>query len=319
MNRLRRLRATPAIRDLVAETRLDASKLVLPIFVHDDITEREALSSLPGHYRWPSAEVGEIAKEAEAVGIQAVLIFGVPSSKSLDRAYASDGPTQRAIQAIRSASPSLAIFADTCLCSFTETGHCGIVRDGAIDNDESIEMIARVAVSQAKAGADFVSPSDMMDGRVGAIRSALDAEGLPTAGILSYAAKYASAFYGPFRDVAESTPMFGDRRGYQLDPRSSEQGLRSIERDIDEGADMVLVKPALSYLDVIARASERFDVPIGAYNVSGEFAMIKAAAERGWLDEQAATTEALTAIFRAGARFVITYHALDIARLMHER
>ncbi len=315
MPRLRRLRSTPALRRLLAETRLTPDRFVLPLFVADGLAEEEPLASLPGHYRWPAERVGTIAKHAEALGIPGVLVFGIPTVKDEQgsRACAPDGPAQRAIGAVKAAAPGLVVFADTCLCEYTSHGHCGIVRDGEVLNDASVEVLAETAVSQAGAGADFVSPSDMMDGRVGAIRRALDAAGLDGTGVMAYSAKFASSMYGPFRDVAECAPAFGDRRSYQIDPPDGRQGLASIERDLAEGADIVMVKPALAYLDLIAAARRRFDAPLAAYNVSGEYAMVTAAAERGWMDGQRAALEVLTSIVRAGADFVITYHALDAA------
>jgi porphobilinogen synthase len=320
VKRYRRLRQSEGIRKLVAETRLDPSRLVLPIFVSDEAEEETALESMPGHFHWPSSRVGILAKQAESLGIPGVLGFGVTDSKDkgATQAFAANGPAQRAIQEIKNATPGMVVFADTCLCGYTDTGHCGIVENERVVNDASVQAIARTAVSQAEAGADFVAPSDMMDGRVGAIRQALDEAGLTDTGILSYAAKFASSMYGPFRLVANSSPMFGDRRGYQIDPSSTRQGLLSIERDLQEGADIVMVKPALVNLDLIATARERYDVPLSAYNVSGEYAMVKAAAERGWMDERRAAMEILGSIVRAGADFVITYHALDAARWMNE-
>ena len=315
-HRLRRLRSTAGLRRLLAETRLSPDRFVLPLFVAEGLREEEPLASLPGHFRWPTERVGLIAKEAEGAGIPGVLIFGVPAAKDErgSQAWAPDGPAQRAIAEVKVAAPGLVVFADTCLCEYTSHGHCGIVEDGDIVNDASVEVLVATAISQAEAGADFVSPSDMMDGRVGAIRGALDASALAGTGIMAYSAKFASALYGPFREVAECAPAFGDRRSYQIDPPDGRQGLASIRRDLEEGADIVMVKPALAYLDLIRAARERFDAPLAAYNVSGEFAMVKAAAERGWMDEQRAALEILTAIARAGADFVITYHALDAAR-----
>lgn len=318
--RLRRLRRTENIRRLTSETRLSPDRFVLPIFASEDVREEVSLESLPGHYHWPAGRVGVIAKEAEAAGIPGLLIFGVTSHKDerASRAFAKDGPAQQAIAEAKSAAPDLVVFADTCLCGYTSHGHCGIVEDDEIVNDASVEVLARVAASQADAGADFVSPSDMMDGRVRAIRRALDESGHADRGIMSYSAKFASAMYGPFRDAADCAPQFGDRRGYQIDPPDRRQGLASIERDLQEGADIVMVKPALPYLDVIRAARERIDVPLSAYSVSGEFAMVKAAAERGWIDERNAALELLTAIVRAGADFILTYHALAAARWLEE-
>lgn len=318
--RFRRLRHSENVRRLVSETRLSPDRFILPIFASEDIEGEEPLASLPGHFHWPASRVGVIAKEAEAAGLPGLLIFGVTSRKDerASRAIAKDGPAQCAIAEAKSAAPDLVIFADTCLCGYTSHGHCGIVKDGEVVNDASVEVLAEVAVSQAEAGADFVSPSDMMDGRVGAIRKALDQSGNVDRGIMAYSAKFASSMYGPFRDVADCAPQFGDRRGYQIDPPDRRQGLASIERDLEEGADIVMVKPALPYLDVIAAARERFDAPISAYNVSGEFAMVKAAAERGWVDERKAALEILAAIVRAGADFILTYHALEAARWLEE-
>jgi porphobilinogen synthase len=314
--RLRRLRRTNGIRSLVADIRLTPDRFVLPLFVVDGLREEEPLATLPGHFHWPASRVGTIAKEAASLGIPGVLVFGVTGQKDerATRASAPDGPAQQAIAEIKAAAPELVVFADTCLCGYTSHGHCGIVAGNEVQNDESVELLAEVAVSQAEAGADFVAPSDMMDGRVGAIRRALDGAGRQECGVLSYAAKFASAMYGPFRDVAGSAPSFGDRRGYQIDPPAGRQGLASIERDLAEGADIVMVKPALPYLDLVHEARRRLDVPISAYNVSGEYAMVKAAADRGWMDERRATLEVLTSIVRAGADFVVTYHALDAAR-----
>jgi porphobilinogen synthase len=314
--RLRRLRSDEGIRRLVAETHLTPHRLVLPLFVADGLRDSEPIASMPGVSRWPAESVGAVAKEAAAAGIPGVLVFGVTTDKDeqATRAAAADGPAQRAIAEIKAAAPELVVFADTCLCGYTSHGHCGVVWDGRILNDETVEILAATAVSQAQAGADFVSPSDMMDGRVGAIRQALDSSGFGETGIMAYGAKFASAMYGPFREAADCTPTFGDRRSYQIDPPDARQGMASMQRDIDEGADIVMVKPALAYLDLIASARQRFDVPISAYNVSGEYAMIKAAAERGWLDERRATLEVLTSILRAGADFVISYHSLDAAR-----
>ena len=321
VERLRRLRQSEGIRKLVAETRLDTARFVLPVFVSDEAEEETALESMPGHFHWPSSRVSILAKHAESLGIPGILVFGVTEDKDsgASRAFAPDGPAQRAIAEIKSSTPEMVVFADTCLCGYTDTGHCGIALNEKVLNDASVEVIARTAVSQAEAGADFVAPSDMMDGRVGAIRRALDDSGHADTGILSYAAKFASSMYGPFRAVASSTPAFGDRKSYQIDPNSGRQGLASIQRDLEEGADMVMVKPALVNLDLIRTARERFDVPLSAYNVSGEYAMVKAAADRGWMDEKQAALEILGSIVRAGADFVITYHALDAARWLGER
>lgn len=314
--RLRRLRSGPGIRALTSETRLDPSRFVLPVFVAANIDEEQPLPSLPGHFRWPAERIGVLAKEAESVGIPGLLIFGVTDHKDEAGSQASSkhGPAQRALNEAKQAAPGLTLFADSCLCGYTSHGHCGIVEDGLVHNDHSVEAIASVAVSQAEAGADFVSPSDMMDGRVAAIRKALDESGYAGTGIMSYSGKFASAMYGPFRDAAGTTPSFGDRRSYQIDPADRRQAIASIERDLDEGADIVMVKPALAYLDVIMEARSKFNAPISAYNVSGEYAMVKSASQNGLIEEPLAALEILTSIVRAGADFVITYHALDAAR-----
>lgn len=319
IKRLRRLRSTENIRRLVSETRLSIDRLVLPVFASEDASDEEPLESLPGHFHWPPSRIAVIAKEAASLGIPGLLIFGVTSNKDGrgSRAFASDGPAQIAIAEAKSAAPELVVFADTCLCGYTDHGHCGLVQDGEVLNDASVEVLARTALSQAEAGADFVAPSDMMDGRVGAIRKALDSAGHESSGVMAYSAKFASAMYGPFRDVAGCAPQFGDRRGYQVDPADRRQAIASMERDISEGADIVMVKPALAYLDVIREARQRFDVPLSAYNVSGEYAMVKAASDRGWLDERRTTLEGLTSILRAGADFILTYHALDAARWLN--
>jgi len=315
--RLRRLRRTAALRDLVRETELATARLVLPLFVASRVSGREPIESMPGVAR---LSIGEAVKEAGAAvaqGIPAVLLFGVPDHKDAEGsgAWDDEGVVQLATRAIKDAHPDLLVITDVCLCEYTDHGHCGVLRpDGGVDNDASLELLARTAVSQARAGADIVGPSDMMDGRVGAIRSELDAEGLGDVPIMAYSAKFASAFYGPFREAAESAPAFGDRRGYQMDAGNAEEALREIALDAEEGADVVMVKPALPYLDVIWRAKQRFGLPVAAYQVSGEYAMTKAAARAGLVDERAIVLETLTAIRRAGADIIITYHALDVAR-----
>lgn len=314
MERLRRLRSSHSLRRLLAEVRLDPSRFVLPIFVTEEKEERP-LEALPGHYYWPAQRAAIVAKEAESLGVPGILVFGVTHEKDEggSRAFAPDGAAQIAIAEIKS-STDLVVFSDVCLCGYTSHGHCGVVGEGRVDNDATVEVLTKVALSHANQGADFVSPSDMMDGRVGAIRKALDESGFAGTGIMSYSAKFASSMYGPFRDVADCAPSFGDRTSYQIDPTSSRQAIRSVKRDVAEGADIVMVKPALAYLDVIRAVRDAVDVPLSAYNVSGEFAMIKAAAEHGRIDENKATLEVLTSILRAGADFVITYHALDAAR-----
>jgi porphobilinogen synthase len=319
--RLRRLRATHALRGLVRETRLSPADFVYPMFVAEDSDRREPIVAMPGIDRLPIAEAVREAGEASALGIPAVLLFGIPVSKDEDgsQAWDDEGIIQLAIQAIKAAHPELLVIADLCLCEYTSHGHCGVVRaDGTVDNDATLDLLARTAVSQARAGADIIAPSDMMDGRVGAIRAALDDDGLVETPILAYSAKFASAFYGPFREAAGSTPAFGDRRAYQMDPANGDEALRETLLDVEEGADIVMVKPALPYLDVIRRVKQETTMPVAAYNVSGEYAMIKAAAAAGYLDERAAVLEALTSIRRAGADIVITYHAKDAAEWLQK-
>ena len=309
--RMRRLRRTGLLRDLVRETELTPKHLVLPMFVQLGTDERTPIEAMPGVERHSISLAVEEAGRAHALGIPAVLLFGLPAEKDeqASGAYDEEGVVQLAVRAIKEAHPDLVVITDVCLCGYTSHGHCGVVRaDGQIDNDASVELIARTAVSHAQAGADAVAPSDMMDGRVGAIRAQLD--DVP---ILAYSAKYASAFYGPFREAADSAPSFGDRRSYQMDPGNGEEAVREALLDVEEGADVVMVKPALPYLDVIRRVKEATRVPVAAYNVSGEYAMIKAAAAAGYLDERAVVLETLTAIRRAGADIVITYHAKDVA------
>lgn len=313
--RFRRLRRTPAMRALIAETRLSPRQLVYPIFVRDGQAVREPIASMPGQERVSVDELVRDVERASELGIGGVLLFGLPTKKDAvgSGAWDENGVTQRAVSAVRQADPSIVVAADVCLCGYTDHGHCGVLHGGDVDNDETLPLLARSAESLAAAGADIVAPSAMMDGQVAAIRSRLDEAGHPEVVIMAYAAKYASAFYGPFRDAADSAPQSGDRRGYQMDPSHVRQGLAEIAADLAEGADMVMVKPALAYLDVIRAARERFDAPIAAYSVSGEYAMLAAAAERGWLDHQAAVLESLSAIVRAGADVVITYSALDAA------
>jgi porphobilinogen synthase len=315
--RLRRLRATPVLRELVRETRLNASDLVLPLFVQSGIGGRSAIASLPGIDRLSISAAVEEAGAARALGLPAVLLFGIPEDKDAEGtgAYDDEGIVQLATRAIKEAHPDLLVMTDVCLCEYTDHGHCGLLRaDGAVDNDSSVELIARAAVSQARAGADIVAPSDMMDGRIGAVRAALDEEGFTDTPIVAYSAKFASAFYGPFRDAAGSTPAFGDRRAYQMDSANGDEALREALLDVQEGADVVMVKPALAYLDVIRRVKDATRLPVAAYNVSGEYAMVKAAAAVGAVDERAAVLEILTSIRRAGADIVITYHAKDAAQ-----
>ncbi|HVD65527.1 MAG TPA: porphobilinogen synthase [Gaiellaceae bacterium] len=312
ITRLRRLRRTDRLRSLVRETRLDLDDFVMPLFVGPS---SHANPELPAMGRCSIEDLAREADELVRLGVRAVLLFGIPDEKDEEGsgAYDEDGVIQVALRALRARHPDLLLLTDVCLCEYTSHGHCGVIRDGEVANDESLELIARTAVSHAEAGADAVCPSDMMDGRVGAIRSSLDDAGLEQTPIVSYAAKYASAFYGPFREAAESTPSFGDRRGYQMDPANVREALRELEVDAGEGADVLMVKPALPYLDVIRAARERFDLPIAAYNVSGEYALVKAAAAKGWMDERAAAFESLTAIKRAGADFVVSYWTKNLA------
>jgi len=315
--RLRRLRQTPVLRDLVRETRLDPGDFVMPLFVEAGLDGRSQIEAMPGVDRLSISAAVEESGEVAALGIPAVLLFGIPDHKDEEGtgAYDDEGVVQLATRAIKQAHPDLLVMTDVCLCEYTSHGHCGLLRtDGSVDNDSSVDLIARTAVSQARAGADVVAPSDMMDGRIGAVRSALDEEGLTDTPIVAYSAKFASAFYGPFREAADSTPAFGDRRAYQMDPANADEALREALLDVQEGADVVMVKPALPYLDVIRRVKDETSLPVAAYNVSGEYAMIKAASAAGMLDERAAVLEALTSIRRAGADIVITYHAKDAAR-----
>ena len=314
--RLRRLRKTGVLRELVRETTLTPADLVLPMFVQLG-EERTPVEAMPGVERMSISNAVEEAGEAHALGIPAVLLFGVPAEKDEQGsgAYDDEGVVQLAVRALKEAHPDLLVITDVCLCAYTSHGHCGVVLDdGTVDNDVSLELLAKTAISHARSGADAVAPSDMMDGRVGALRSQLDAEGHKDLPIIAYSAKFASAFYGPFREAAGSTPAFGDRRSYQMDPANSDEAVREALLDVEEGADMVMVKPALPYLDVIRRVKDATRVPVAAYNVSGEYAMVKAAAAAGYLDEQSTVMESLTAIRRAGADIVITYHAKDVAR-----
>jgi porphobilinogen synthase len=318
--RPRRLREKPLLRRMVRETALSADNLVYPLFVVHGRGVREPIGSMPGQFRISIDELLNEAKDAASLGIPAILLFGVPAEKDLraSEAYAEDGIVQQAVRAVKDRVPDLLVITDVCLCQYTSHGHCGVVEDGAVRNDPTLELLARVAVSHAEAGADMVAPSDMMDGRVGAIREALDEAACADTPIMAYSAKYASAFYGPFREAADSAPQFGDRRAYQMDPANGVEAMREIALDIDEGADIVMVKPALPYLDIISRAKSEFGLPLAAYSVSGEYAMIKAAGQLGWLDEKRAMLEALTSIRRAGADIVITYFAKDAARLLEQ-
>jgi porphobilinogen synthase len=315
--RLRRLRATRALRGLVRETRLDPGDFVYPMFVAHGVDRREPIESMPGVDRLSIAHAVAEAGGAAELGIPAVLLFGLPAAKDDEGsgAWDEEGIVQLATRAIKEAHPELIVITDLCLCEYTSHGHCGVVRpDGTVDNDATLELLARTAVSQTRAGADIIAPSDMMDGRVSSIRTALDDEGLSETPILAYSAKFASAFYGPFREAADSAPAFGDRRAYQMDPANGDEAVREARLDVEEGADIVMVKPALPYLDLIRRIKDETAMPLAAYNVSGEYAMLKAAAAAGAIDERAAVLETLTCIRRAGADIVITYHAKEAAR-----
>ena len=314
--RPRRLRSTERLRGMVRETRLTPERLVYPLFVAPGAGVRKAISSLPGCLHLSPDEAAREAREVESLGIGGVILFGLPSAKDDkgSEGYAEDGVVQKAVRAIRAECRDLLVVTDVCLCEYTSHGHCGLVEGGEVQNDPTLDLLARMAVSHARAGAHLIAPSDMMDGRVGAIRKALDAGGFSGIPILSYAAKYASAYYGPFREAADSAPQFGDRRGYQMDPANAREALREVRLDLEEGADMVMVKPALAYLDVIRAVREAVDVPVAAYNVSGEYAMVKAAAARGWIDEERIVKETLVSIARAGADIILTYHAKDFAR-----
>ena len=314
--RPRRLRRSEGLRAMVRETHLTPEHLVYPLFVAPGKGFREEISSLPGCFHLSPDEAAREAEEVERLGIGGVILFGLPETKDPvgSEGYTEDGVVQQAVRAIRGACSELVVMTDVCLCEYTSHGHCGVVEDGEVQNDATLELLARMAVSHARAGAHVLAPSDMMDGRVAAIRRALDGEGFSERAILSYAAKYASAYYGPFREAAGSAPQFGDRRGYQMDPANAREALREVRLDVEEGADVVMVKPALAYLDVIRAVRERFDRPVAAYNVSGEYAMVKAAAQRGWVDEERIVKETLTAIRRAGADIILTYHAKDFAR-----
>ena len=318
--RLRRLRRTEALRDMVRETHVNVKDLIYPLFVVEGTNLKQEVASMPGVLRYsPDLLPGEI-DEVAGLGIPAVLLFGIPERKDEvgSGAYDPEGVVQQALRIIKKRTPDLVVLTDVCLCEYTSHGHCGIIANGDVDNDQTLGFLADMAVSHAEAGADVVCPSDMMDGRVGAIREALDEAGFEEIPILSYAAKYASAFYGPFREAAESVPQFGDRRSYQMDPPNWREALREVEQDIAEGADMIMVKPALAYLDVIQRVRNAVNCPIAAYNVSGEYAMVKAAGQQGWIDEKRVVLETLTAIKRAGADLIITYHAKEAARWLQQ-
>jgi porphobilinogen synthase len=320
IHRPRRLRRSEALRGFVRETRLATNGFVYPLFACPGTNVRKEVSSMPGVYQQSVDQVVEECREVAGLGIPAVILFGLPKRKDEtgSEASAAHGAVQRSIDAIRKAKLDLLIITDVCLCEYTSHGHCGVVKDGEILNDPTLELLANAALSHARAGADVVAPSDMMDGRVAAIRRKLDENGFSDVAILSYAAKYCSGFYGPFREAAQSAPHFGDRRSYQMDPANAREALREVALDLEEGADIIMVKPALPYLDIIQRVRERFDVPVAAYNVSGEFSMVKAAARNGWIDEKRVVLEILTGIRRAGAGITLTYHAKDVARWLKE-
>ena len=316
VHRPRRLRKTELLRNLVRETRLSAASFVYPLFVCPGTNVRQEVGSMPGVFQQSAEKIVEDCREVESLGIPGVILFGLPESKDPRGASSlqKDGVVQRAIEAIRKAKLNLVVITDVCLCEYTDHGHCGIIEDGEVSNDATLEILAEQSLSHARAGADIVAPSDMMDGRVAAIRRKLDANNFQDLPILSYAAKYCSGFYGPFREAADSAPQFGDRRSYQMDPGNAREALKEVALDLEEGADMIMVKPALPYLDVIHRVREEFHVPVAAYNVSGEYSMVKAAAQNGWLDEKRVVLEILTGIQRAGADIILTYHAKAAAR-----
>ncbi len=315
---MRRLRASESMRNLVRETQLAPTDFILPLFTVPGQGVRKEISSMPGNYQLSIDELAKECAEAHRLGIGGVILFGIPSTKDehASGAYAEDGIVQQAVRAVKRELPKLLVMTDVCNCEYTSHGHCGLVVDGEVQNDPTLEWLAKAAVSHARAGADVVAPSDMMDGRVAAIRKALDAAGFANTPILAYAAKFASVFYGPFREAAESTPQFGDRRSYQMDPANAREALREIELDLEEGADMIMVKPAMPYLDIIRQARDKFAAPLGAYQVSGEFSMLMAAIQKGWLDRDRAILESLTSIRRAGADFILTYFSREAARLL---
>jgi porphobilinogen synthase len=313
--RMRRLRSSPALRAMVRETEVNVRDFIYPLFVTYGRGARQEIKAMPGQYRWPVDLLAREAEEIARLGIPAVLLFGIPHEKddTGSQAWAEDGVVQQAVRTIKSAVPEMVVITDVCMCEYTSHGHCGVIKGDKLLNDPTLELLAREALSHARAGADMVAPSDMMDGRIAAIRRSLDQEGFADTPILAYSAKYASGFYGPFREAADSAPAFGDRRSYQMDPPNAREALREIELDVLEGADMIMVKPALAYLDIISRARSRFELPLVAYNVSGEYSMVKAAAANGWIDGQRITLEVLTAIKRAGADLIISYHAKEAA------
>lgn len=320
LKRGRRLRASSAIRDMVRETVLNTKDFIYPIFVVEGENIKNEISSLPGNYHYSIDRLDEVIKEVEEANIAGVLLFGIPDHKDAcgSEAYNDNGIVQKAVRKIKELSKDMLVITDVCMCEYTSHGHCGIVHNHDVDNDETLEYLNKIAVSHAKAGADMVAPSDMMDGRIGSMRKALDENGFRKIGIMSYSAKYCSAFYGPFREAADSAPQFGDRKTYQMDPANRLEAIRETEMDIEEGCDMIMVKPALSYLDVIRECRNKFDMPLVAYNVSGEYAMVKAAAKAGLIDEERIMMEILTSIKRAGADVIITYHALEAAKVLNK-
>ncbi len=319
--RLRRLRRTETLRNMVRETALSVDDLIYPLFVQPGVKIKNEIKSMPGNYRFSIDELVKECSIIQKLGIPAVILFGIPSHKDENgsEGISDDGIVQQAIKAIKSEVKKLVIITDVCFCEYTDHGHCGWIKNGEVDNDKTLEMLKAMAVSHARAGADMVAPSDMMDGRIAAIRSALDKHGYQDIPIMSYAAKFASTFYGPFRDAVESTPQFGDRRSYQMDPANGDEALREVELDVSEGADIIMVKPAMAYMDLIWRIKKRFRMPVAAYSVSGEYSMIKAAAQKNWIDEKGVVLELLTSLKRAGADLIITYFAKDVAELLNKK
>lgn len=318
ITRLRRLRQNETFRRMVRETTVTVDDLIMPLFVCPGTNVKEEISSMPGQYRFSVDKLADECKAIEQLGIPGVILFGIPEEKDPQGsgAYSETGIVQEALRAVRKKAGSLALITDVCMCEYTDHGHCGIIVDGDVDNDSTLELLGKTAMSHVQAGADMVAPSDMMDGRIGYIRDLFDTEGFTNVPIMAYSAKYSSAFFGPFREAAESTPQFGDRRSYQMDPPNIEEAMREVALDIEEGADIVMVKPALPYLDVISRVKQEFSIPVAAYNVSGEYAMLKAAAANGWLDEERVVMESVTSIKRAGADIILTYFAKDVAGLL---
>jgi porphobilinogen synthase len=321
ITRLRRLRRMPELRNMLRETVLSPSDFIYPLFIVEGENVRREISSMPSQFQLSIDNAVRTCEELIGLGLQSVILFGIPNEKDEvgSGAYAEEGIIQKAIRAIKSSFPQMVVVTDVCLCEYTSHGHCGVVQDGYVNNDKTLELLAKEAVSHARSGADIIAPSDMMDGRIGAIRAALDSDGHENIPIMAYSAKYSSAFYGPFREAAESAPQFGDRKTYQMDPGNTDEAMREIALDISEGADIVMIKPALSYLDVIRRARDEFQMPLAAYNVSGEYSMIKAAAANGWIDGEKAMMEVLTSIKRAGANLIITYFAKEVAAILRNQ